>query len=112
MTTRQYMPSPKNYKEKFELSIEGQQFTIKYAYNPREDSWYLQLVKDGVAVLDYVKLTQGYHFGYNYVDFPLTQGYLTMYSPSGDTDAATLKNFGTADNTIASVYLVYEVDDE
>lgn len=100
--TLQYLPSPKNQKEYFEISIEDQQFTINYDYNSRDDIWYLTLTKDSVAVLDHIRLTMGYDYGYNYLNFPLAKGKLFLYSPQGDETPATLDNFGK------SVYLVYE----
>lgn len=100
--SRQFFPTPQNDKEVFTIALEDQQFTINYDYNPRSDTWYLTLTKDSVHVLDNVKLTWGYKFGYNYVDFPLTAGSIVLYSPNSDTDAPNKANFGK------TVFLVYE----
>lgn len=100
--TVQYLPSPQNQKEYFEISIEDQQFTVSYDYNSRDDIWYLTLTKDGINVLNHVRMTMGYNFGYNYLNFPLTKGNLFLYSPSNEEVAATKDTFGK------SVYLVYE----
>ena len=108
MTTKvlQYLPSPQNYNEYFQISIEQQQFTVYYNYNARDDLWYFTLEKDGVVVVDTIRLNQGYNIGYNYADFPLTQGVLYVYSPTGSDDSATLETFGT------SVFLVYEQNEQ
>ena len=98
----EYIPPPQNEKEKFTLSLEGQQFTIAYAYNKRADAWYLTLTKDSTNVLDNIKMVQGVTFGYNYVDFPLIEGDLYIYSPTSITDDPNKANFGK------SVFLVYE----
>lgn len=100
--TLQYLPSPQNQKENYQISIEEQQFTVTYDYNPRDDIWYFTLEKNDVVVLDHIRLTMGYNYGYNYLNFPLAKGNLFLYSPQGEETPATLDNFGK------SVYLVYE----
>ena len=110
MTTLSYIPSPKNDKEYFEISIEGIQFTVKYDYNERQDCWYLTLTQsttDGnVNWLDSVRMNMGYKFGFNYVNFPITTGWLTLYSPQGYEDDANKDNLGS------TLFLVYEVPDD
>jgi hypothetical protein len=106
MTTLQYLPSPQNYNEYFQISLEQQQFTVYYNYNSRDDLWYLSLEKDAVFVVEALRLNQGFNIGYNYVDFPLTQGVLYVFSPSGSDDSATLETFGK------SIFLVYEPNDD
>lgn len=96
-----YLPSPKNYKEKFSLSLESQQFQFEYQYNSIEDSWYLGLSKNNVYVLEFVKLVSGIVFGEYYQDFPLQNGTLEIYSPVNDDSDPNLENFGNG------VYLIY-----
>jgi len=96
-----YFPSPKNESEMFTIAIDNVEYDVHYYYNGRIDAWFFTLTKDDVNVLDNVKLTMGYNFGYNYPDFPLT-GNLYLYSPQGYTDAPNKENFGN------SVFLVYE----
>jgi hypothetical protein len=99
---RLFVPPPQNERETFSISIEQQQFVLVYQYNNRSDAWYIQLSKDNVNVLDNIKLTQGYKFGQNYVDFPIKDGYLTLYSPTNSEDDPNKDNFGK------TVFLVYE----
>ena len=105
--TLQYIPSPTNDKETFQISIEGIQFALKYAYNERQDCWYITLSQETeggtVNWLDYVRMNMGFKFGYNYVDFPITDGWLTLYSPQGYEDDANKENLGS------TLFLVYEV---
>lgn len=100
--TIQYLPSPKNYKENFLISLEGIQLDFFYQYNSREDAWYLSVVNQSTEIITWLKLVQNISFGKNYPNFPLTKGELKLYSPSNNTDDANLENFGT------SVYLIYE----
>jgi hypothetical protein len=99
---RLFVPPPLNDRETFTISIEQQQFVLTYTYNDRSDAWYINLAKDNVNVLENIKLTQGYKFGQEYRDFPLTQGFLTLYSQTNSSDDPNKSNFGK------TVFLVYE----
>lgn len=100
-----YIPSPTDYKELFSLSLENQQFQFEFQYNDREDSWYLGLQKNNVYILNFVKLVMGIKFGANYQNFPLTQGWLEIFSPVNNPDDPNLENFGNG------TYLVYRTED-
>ena len=114
-----YLPSPISQKESFQIDLESQTFTVTYAYNQRDDSWYFSLELNNNPIVTQFRLVAGIKLGYNigkypsknadgstsYLEFPLTLGYLQIFSPSDDTSDPNLENFGT------STFLTYQTNE-
>ena len=93
------------YKQ--QTTLDGQNYTLKFKWNAREEAWYLDILTDAEVAITYgIKIVTDFPLGRRNPDPLMPPGLLIAIDTSGTETPPAIDDFGTR------VQLIYIEEDD